>query len=121
MARAARVVDLGALVLFVAIGRASHHQGDAAAGFLSTVWPFATGLAAGWLATMRRAQGSTLTGASIAVVTVAVGMVLRVVAGQGTAAPFIGVALGFLGACMVGGRLLLLLVARRRLAAARDH
>lgn len=120
MVRAVRAVDIGAVVLFVAIGRASHHQGDTAAGFLSTVWPFAAGLAAGWLATIRRPQGSALTGAAIATVTVAVGMVLRVLAGQGTAAPFIGVTLGFLGACMVGGRLLLL-AARRRLAAARTR
>jgi hypothetical protein len=40
------------------------------------------------------------------------GMVLRVVAGQGTAAAFIGVTLAFLGLFMLGWRLLWRLVAR---------
>ena len=38
--------------------------------------------------------------------TVVVGMSLRVIAGQGTAVAFVGVALGFLGAIMLGWRLL---------------
>jgi peptidoglycan/LPS O-acetylase OafA/YrhL len=111
--RAATAIDVGAVVLFVAIGRASHHHGETPAGFLSTVWPFAVGLAAGWLATVRRPPASAATGAVVTVVTVVVGMVLRVVAGQGTAAAFIGVTTGFLGACMVGGRLLLTAGGRR--------
>ncbi len=38
--------------------------------------------------------------------TVAVGMTLRVIAGQGTAVAFIAVALGFLGLFLLGWRLL---------------
>jgi hypothetical protein len=38
-------------------------------------------------------------------VTVVVGMILRVMSGQGTAVAFIVVALGFLGATMVGWRI----------------
>jgi Protein of unknown function (DUF3054) len=100
-------VDLAAVVLFVAIGRASHHHAETPAGFVSTAWPFAVGLGAGWLATARYGPGAPRCGLVVCAVTVAVGMTLRVVAGQGTAVAFILVALAFLGAIMVGGRLVL--------------
>jgi hypothetical protein len=45
--------------------------------------------------------------------TVAVGMALRVVSGQGTAVAFVFVALGFLGATMLGWRIVLVVVRRR--------
>jgi hypothetical protein len=107
MRRAAAAVDLVAVVLFVVIGRASHHHGETVGGFVSTAWPFAVGVAGGWLTVARRPPAAVLSGLVVCVVTVAVGMALRVVAGQGTAAAFIAVALCFLGAVMVGGRLLL--------------
>jgi hypothetical protein len=44
--------------------------------------------------------------------TVAIGMVLRVIAGQGTAVAFTGVALAFLGLFLLGWRLLARLVSR---------
>lgn len=112
MRRAAVVLDIAALVLFVSIGRASHHDGVTVAGFISTVWPFAVGLGAGWLLTSRR-LASVRSGALVAAMTVGVGMALRVVAGQGTAAAFVVVAVCFLGAVMVGGRSVLLLAVRR--------
>lgn len=121
-AAAAAAVDVLAVVLFVVIGRASHDRGESPAGVLSTLWPFAVGLAAGWLLVRlaRRPAGSLGSGAAVCVTTVAVGMVLRVVAGQGTAAAFVGVATGFLGAVMVGGRLVVHLAdrwaTRRRLS-----
>ena len=46
--------------------------------------------------------------------TVVVGMILRVIAGQGTAAAFILVAFGFLGATMIGWRLLSMAIGRAR-------
>ena len=95
------------MTAFVLIGRASHHHGETVGGFLSTVWPFAVGLLAGWVVTRRRSPARMATGAVVTLATVAVGMVLRVVSGAGTAAAFIVVALCFLGAVMVGGRLLL--------------
>lgn len=112
----AAAVDVVTLVLFVVIGRGAHHHGETLGGFLSTVWPFAAGTAAGWLSTRGRRPLSPVTGLSVCVATVAVGMVLRVVAGQGTAAAFVGVAVGFTGLCMVGGRL----VARRIVVGRRD-
>lgn len=95
------------MTVFVLIGRASHHHGETVTGFLSTVWPFAVGMVAGWLATRGRRPVTVTTGAIVTVVTVAVGMVLRVASGAGTAVAFIVVALCFLGALMTGGRLLL--------------
>lgn len=112
--RAAAAVDILTLVLFVVIGRGSHHHGETVAGFLSTVWPFAVALGAAWVAAARRPPVAITTGALVALVTVAVGMVLRVMAGQGTAAAFVGVALGFNGLLMVGGRLAVRALVRRR-------
>jgi hypothetical protein len=105
-----------AVVVFVVIGRASHHHGQTLGGFLSTVWPFAAGLAVGEVLVAfgrSRSLASPWMGAVVAVSTVAVGMVLRVVGGQGTAAAFVVVAMVFLGAVMTGGRLVGAALARR--------
>ena len=110
---------MAAVVLFVAIGRAAHHHADSVTGFVSTVWPFAAGMVVGWLALARRTLASVGGGLLVCLATVAVGMVLRVLSGQGTATAFIAVSLGFLGAVMVGGRLLL--GAGRRLLSARTR
>jgi peptidoglycan/LPS O-acetylase OafA/YrhL len=109
---AAAALDLGAVALFVVIGRASHHHGESPAGIASTAWPFVAGLVAGWLVVARRSPATMPAGAVVCAATVAVGMVLRVVAGQGTAAAFVAVATGFLGAVMLGGRFLLRRVRR---------
>lgn len=111
-AAAAAALDLAAVALFVVIGRASHHHGESPGGIASTAWPFLSGLVAGWLVVARRSPATVRAGAVVCTATVALGMVLRVVAGQGTAAAFIGVATGFLGAFMLGGRLLLRRVLR---------
>lgn len=86
------------------IGRASHDHGESVPGIASTLWPFASGALVGWALVARRSPGSVPSGIVVCVSTVAVGMALRVVAGQGTAPAFVGVATGFLGAAMVGGR-----------------
>ena len=105
MRRAVAALDVAAVVAFVAIGRASHHRAETVGGFLTTLWPFAVGLLAGWLIVARRSPESVRSGVVLCVCTVAVGMSLRVAAGQGTAVAFVLVALGFLGAVMMGGRL----------------
>lgn len=109
-------LDLVCLVVFVAIGRSSHHHGLTLSGLLSTLWPFASGLGVGWLVLVgRHRAGRSLADAAILViVTVAVGMTLRVVSGQGTAVAFIVVALAFLSLTMGGWRLMLQYWARRR-------
>ena len=53
-------------------------------------------------------------GVVIVLVTVALGMVLRVVSGQGTAVAFILVALSFFTLFLVGWRMVARLVLRRR-------
>ena len=105
--RLAPLFDLAGVVAFVAIGRSQHHHGDAWRGLVSTTWPFALGLALAWLVTIRRSRhGLSLgDGALIDVITVALAMVARVLAGQGTAAAFIVVALAFLGLVFEAWRL----------------
>jgi hypothetical protein len=122
----AAVIDVCCILLFVVIGRASHTKGESAAGLTSTAWPFLAGLAVGWLAVRawRRPAAIVPSGAAAWVATVAVGMVLRVLAGQGTALAFVIVALAFLGLFLLGWRLVArwaprLIASRRRREAAR--
>jgi len=107
MTRSWIVIDLLVVLLFVGIGRANHHHGDSLSGMVSTTWPFAVGLAIGWLIVLIRRQNGASLGAGVEVwlATVALGMILRVIAGQGTAFAFIVVALVFLGVLMLGLRL----------------
>ncbi|HET9731200.1 MAG TPA: DUF3054 domain-containing protein [Acidimicrobiales bacterium] len=102
---AAALVDVAAVVLFVAIGRSSHHHPATVGGFLSTAWPFAVGVGVGWALSARCPLWVPRAGLIVCSATVAVGMTLRVVAGQGTAWAFILVALAFLGAVMIAGRI----------------
>ncbi len=105
--RLALAVDCCCVLAFVVIGRASHERGETLGGIASTAWPFLAGLACGWLAARawRRPLGLFPAGVGAWLGTVAVGMVLRVVAGQGTAVAFVLVALGFLGLFLLGWRL----------------
>ena len=111
----ALVSDLAAVLLFVGIGRSVHDHGISLSGMASTAWPFLSGLAAGWIVLVaRRSDVSSLRGgAAVWLLTVAVGMGLRMVAGQGIAAAFVVVALIFLGATMLGGRLVVARLRRR--------
>ncbi|MHB8380468.1 MAG: DUF3054 domain-containing protein [Acidimicrobiales bacterium] len=107
MNRVWTAVDALIVLVFVGIGRSSHHHGLRLAGLLSTTWPFAVGLGLGWLyLTLRRRNGASLRGGvAVWLSTVGVGMVLRVLSGQGTALAFILVALAFLGGLMLGLRM----------------
>jgi Protein of unknown function (DUF3054) len=107
-ARLAVVLDVCCVLIFVIIGRASHTKGESLAGIASTCWPFLVALGVGWLAARgwRRPLAIRPEGLVIWLCTVALGMILRVVAGQGTAVAFIAVALGFLGLFLLGWRLL---------------
>jgi hypothetical protein len=107
-ARQAVLLDTCCVLVFVVIGRASHTKGETLAGVASTSWPFLCGLAVGWLAARgwRRPLALRPAGVIVWLCTVAVGMVLRVVAGQGTAVAFVGVALAFLGLSLLGWRFL---------------
>jgi peptidoglycan/LPS O-acetylase OafA/YrhL len=104
----ALLADVCCVLVFVVIGRSSHTQGETAGGIASTSWPFLAGLAAGWLGSRawRRPLALRPPGITVWLCTVALGMVLRVVSGQGTAPAFIVVALAFLGLFVLGWRLL---------------
>ncbi|MGD0943964.1 MAG: DUF3054 domain-containing protein [Acidimicrobiales bacterium] len=116
MRRAWAVMDLVAVVVFVGIGRSVHAHGLGLAGDVSTAWPFVAGLASGWivLAGRRRTGSSLLGGLVVWISTVAVGMVLRVISGQGIAVAFVLVTFGFLGVTMLGWRALAARLLRSR-------
>jgi hypothetical protein len=116
MRRTCAVIDLVVVLVFVGIGRSVHDHGVYAGGVASTAWPFVAGLVLGWLLVtkLRRSGTRPGDGVIICLTTVAVGMILRVIAGQGTAFAFVLVALGFLGAFMIGGRVLLVGAKRLR-------
>ncbi len=116
MRRYLPLLDLIFVLLFVGIGRNTHDHGVRAGGMISTTWPFAVGLAVGWIVlTWRHRRGDTpLNGFFIVLITVALGMVLRVVSGQGKAVAFIIVALAFLSLFLVGWRLVTMWLVRPR-------
>jgi len=118
MGKVSVALDLVMVLAFVAIGRAAHAHGLAIVGLASTAWPFLAALAAGWLTlAVARRDGMTLSsGLVVWISTVALGMALRVLAGQGTAVAFVFVALGFLGLTMLGWRVVVLGVRRQRVA-----
>jgi hypothetical protein len=112
----AAVADLGCVLLFVVIGRANHHAAGGLAGLWDTTWPFATGAVIGLLATRywQRPAALVPVGVGVWLGTVVIGMLLRVVSGQGTAFAFILVALAFLGLFQLGWRVAVSLTARPR-------
>jgi hypothetical protein len=113
-ARVAVVLDVACVLIFVIIGRASHARGESLAGLASTCWPFLSGLGVGWLVSRawRRPLAIRPAGLVVWLSTVAIGMILRVISGQGTAAAFIAVALAFLALFFLGWRLLARLARR---------
>ena len=112
----AATADVAVLVLFVLIGRRSHHEDAGVAGFLRVWWPFAAGLAVAWIATgMYRAPLSWRRAVVAWLVTVGVGMALRIVVeGRGFKVAFTIVTLLFVGAGMLGWRAVVRAVHGRR-------
>ena len=108
-------LDVCAVLAFVAIGRHTHHDGDSLTGVLSTAGPFLGGLAIGLLATRawRRPLALMPTGLGAWLGAAVAGMIIRVLAGQGTAAAFIVVTLAFLGLFILGWRVVYRIVATR--------
>ena len=101
------VVDVAFVLVFAAVGRASHDEGNAVVGVLATAWPFLVGLAVGWtLVRWLSHQWALDIGPAISVVvaTVLVGMLLRALTGQGTAPSFVLVATLVLAALLLGWR-----------------
>lgn len=110
------VADLVLVGIFAAIGRASHDSAPFGLGLLQTLWPFAVALVIGWIAVLawRRPLAPVRTGLTVAAITVAGGMLLRALSGQGTALPFVIVATITLLVFLVGWRLVALGIRRLR-------
>ncbi len=108
------MLDVLAVVLFAAVGRRSHAEGLDVVGVLGTALPFLVGTAVGWVlaTTMLDSGPRTLPfGAVVLACTVALGMIVRVITGEGTAPSFVIVATSVLAALLLGWRLLARLVA----------
>lgn len=108
----AAVIDLAMIVLFAAIGRRSHDEATALSGLFHTAWPFVVGAAVGWVVTFALYRNKfdaflvVPTGIVVWVMTVALGMILRAVTGQGTAGAFIVVATVSTAVLLLGWRAL---------------
>jgi len=118
----AAVVDIVLIVAFALIGRSSHAEASSVVGAWTTAYPFLAGWAVGYLvsAAWQRPLRIWPTGLVVWVATVAVGMLLRVLTGQGDVAgdplplSFVIVATVVLGLFLVGWRAIVRpLVARR--------
>jgi len=109
MKKSAYLIDLISVLVFVTIGRHTHKDGNTVSGTFTTLWPFAVGLLIGWLLVSRthRIATTKTSGLIIALSAVLVGMILRVISGQGIALAFVIVATAFLSFCLVGWRALL--------------
>lgn len=113
----AAFADLVLVIVFAAVGRASHDEGNPVVGALTTAWPFLVGTAVGWLVVrMLRRSWPLGVGPGITVwfATLVFGMLLRRVTGQGTAASFVVVAAVVLAVFLLGWRALAALGRRAR-------
>ena len=111
----AATLDVALVGLFAAVGRASHEpgylplagEGDALRGVLLTAWPFLAGLVIGWALVRSLSHRWPIAvgpGISVVVCTVLVGMLLRIMTGQGTAPTFVLVATLVLAVLLLGWR-----------------
>lgn len=105
----ALALDLVLVVVFAAIGRASHDETRPVLGALLTAWPFLVGTAVGWLVVrLMRGRWPLEPGPGVTVwfATLVLGMVLRRLTGEGTAWPFVVVAAVTLAVLLLGWRAL---------------
>jgi Protein of unknown function (DUF3054) len=115
-ARLAQVFDVVLVLVFVLIGRVSHGEGLGISGIFVTLWPFLVGLVVGHIVTRgwRHPFRVFWNGIGIWIVTVAIGMLLRVASNQGIEVSFVIVAAAVLGVFLLGWRAIALLVTRKR-------
>jgi hypothetical protein len=115
----AALADIISIVVFVAIGRRNHNEGDSLSGIAGVAAPFLIALAVGWVAARAWTRPMQVEAAFIIwPITVALGMVLRHFAfDRGTALPFIIVATLFTGVFLIGWRLVATRVWSGRLSA----
>jgi hypothetical protein len=112
----AAVLDAVLVVVFAAVGRASHAETSPVIGALETAWPFLVGTAVGWVVVrVLRGRWPVDLGPGVTVwfSTVLFGMLLRHLTGAGTAASFVVVASVVLAVFLLGWRALAAFLARR--------
>ena len=110
------ILDVVLVVVFAAIGRASHDEASPVLGALRTAWPFLAGTLVGWVVVrLLRKDWPVDVGPGITVwfSTLVVGMVLRRLTGAGTALSFVLVAALVLAVLLVGWRALAAYAAKR--------
>jgi hypothetical protein len=102
----AAAADVAVLIVFVLVGRRSHHEDAGFAGFFRVWWPFAVALGVGWLAAgVWRAPLARGRAVVAWLLTVAVGMTLRItIQGRDFKVAFTVVTLLFVGVGMLGWR-----------------
>lgn len=112
----APAADLAVCVVFVLVGRRTHHEDSAIEGFLRVLWPFALGLLVAYGVTRLWREPLHLGRAAVAwIVTVGVGEVLRLtVQDRELKVGFLVVAVVWFGALMLGWRVAVRAVTRRR-------
>lgn len=112
------VIDLVLVVIFAAVGRASH--GLNALGILSTAWPFLLACLIGWIVVqLAKFAGTGLrAGLAMALVTWLGGIGIRLLSGNTADPAFILVAGATLTLFQLGWRIIHHLVSRRRRTAA---
>lgn len=108
------LLDALLVVIFAAIGRASHSE-NVLAGLWNTSWTFLLALVAGWgVARAWRGPAAPIrAGLPVWGTTVAGGMLLRGVSGQGVQMAFVIVAAIVLLLMLVGWRVIAALIGRR--------
>lgn len=109
-------VDAALIFVFAAIGRGEHDRAATLSGLFGTAGPFLAALAITWAIAIvwRHPLRVLRAGIPVWIGTVAIGMLFRMLSGQGTALPFVIVATLTLGLFIVGWRLVVALVQRVR-------
>ena len=107
--------DIVLVLLFALSGRRSHSESVTAGGVLVTAWPFLAALAAGWLITRLWQQPLRVWphGVCLWLITVAGGMLLRVLSGSTAELPFVIVATLVLALFLLGHRFIAARATRR--------
>jgi hypothetical protein len=112
------IADLVAVLVFAAVGRASHAESGDLLGLLGTLAPFAVGLVAAWATPAVRAHPAGLrAGIVVLAGTAALGLALRFAFTERLPLSFALVTVVSLAVLLIGWRTLSLVVARR----ARTH
>jgi len=109
-------LDVSSVLLFVAVGRRNHNEGNTIAGVVDVALPFLIALIVAWTTSQAWRKPSVLpTGIIVWLITVVLGLLLRnLVFDRGIALPFVIVATLTLGFLLVGWRAIFRLIRFRR-------